>query len=108
GVYVNEARNAFIRYNREKFYNQVINVVKDQLDAQTAILLFSSNGFADADAAVAYYDKIKKAAPAEVSWLQPVKYSFIIISENNLQLLKTNKDLKNYKTLLNAQFNNRF
>ena len=106
GVYINEARNAFLRYNREKFYNQTINITKDQLDGEKALLIFTQ--FADADAAVLYYDKIKKAAPAEVSWLQASKYSFIIISENNLQLLKTNKDFSAYKTLMNSQFSNRF
>lgn len=106
GVYINEARNAFLRYNREKFYNQTINITKDQLDTDKALLLFAQ--FEDADAAVLYYDKIKKAAPAEVSWLQASKYSFIIISESNLQLLKTNKDLRTFKALMNSQFGNRF
>ncbi len=106
GVYVNEAKNAFQRYNRERFYSQPITIIKDQFSADKALLIFSS--FDDADAAVVYYDKIKKAAPAEVSWLQPSKYSFIIISDSNLQLLKSNKDYNAYKTLLNSQFNNRF
>ncbi|MEO5984651.1 MAG: hypothetical protein ABIP80_04050 [Ferruginibacter sp.] len=106
GVYINESRNAFMRYNREKFYNQPVTITKDQLDGEKSLLVFTP--FADGEAALQYYDKIKKAAPSEVSWLQPSKYSFFIISENNLQLLKTNKDLKGYKTLLNTQYNNRF
>lgn len=105
-VYVNESRNAFMRYNRERYYNQPITISKDQLDGEKAILVFTP--FEDADAAILYYDKIKKAAPSEVSWLQPAKYSFLIITDSNLQLLKTNKDIKAYKTLLNTQFNNRF
>lgn len=105
-VYVNEARNAFLRYNRERFYNQPITITKDQLDAERAVLVFTP--FEDADAAILYYEKIKKAAPSEVSWLQPAKYSFLIITDSNLQLLKANKDIKAYKTLLNTQFNNRF
>jgi outer membrane protein assembly factor BamD (BamD/ComL family) len=106
GVYIGEARNAFLRYNREKFYNQPITIAKDALNADKALLVFSV--FEDADAALLYYDKIKKAAPSEISWLQPAKYSFLIITEKNLQLLKTNKDINTYKTLLNTQFGNKF
>jgi len=106
GVYVNESRNAFLRYNRERYSNQPITINKDQLDAEKSLLVFTP--FADADAAILYFDKIKKAAPAEVSWLQPSKYSFLIITDSNLQLLKNNKDMNAYKKLLNTQFNNRF
>ena len=62
----------------------------------------------NAEEAVLYYDKIKKAAPAEISWLQPSKYSFLVISEENLQLLKTNKDIEVYKVLLNNQYPGKF
>jgi hypothetical protein len=106
GVYVNEARNAFVRYNREKYYNQPISLTKDALDPERALLVFSI--FEDADAAMAYYDKIKRAAPAEIGWLQPTKYSFLIITESNLQLLKSNKDVNAYKALLNTQYNGKF
>ena len=64
--------------------------------------------FADAASALLYYDKIKRNAAAEISWLPANKYSFLIITEENLQLLKTNKNLAGYKALLNTQFPNRF
>jgi len=105
-VYVNEARNALIRYNRENYYGQPININKDVLDADNNLLVITT--FPDAAAALLYYNKIKKDAPAEISWLPASKYSFIIITEENLQLLKTNKNLQGYKTLLNTQFPNRF
>ncbi len=106
GVYVNEAKNAFTRYNREKYYNKTIAINKDILDAQRSLLIFES--FTDANEAVLYYDKIKKAAPIEVSWLQPNKYSFLIISAANLQVLKTGKDINAYKILLNNQYPGKF
>lgn len=105
-VYTNEARNAFIRYNKGSYLTQNITVTKDTLDAQRALLLF--NIFDDAESALKYFDKVKKAAPSEVSWLPANKYSFFIISDNNLQLLKTNKDLDGYRQLLNSVFGNRF
>jgi tetratricopeptide (TPR) repeat protein len=106
GVYINEAKNAFVRYNKESMATINVVIAKDTLDATKNLLVFAS--FENADAALKYFDRIKKAAPIEVSWLQASKYSFIIISENNLQLLKTNKDLKSYKELINLNFGNRF
>lgn len=106
GVYVNEAKNAFARYNREKFYNKPININKDVLDGERAMLVFEP--FPSPEEAMLYFDKIKKAAPSEVSWLQANKYSFIVISANNLQLLKTNKDMNSYKTLLNNLYPGKF
>lgn len=105
-VYVTEARNAFNRYNRENYYGQTININKDALDADRNLLVISS--FPDAATALLYYDKIKRSAAAEVSWLPANKYSFLIITEENLQKLKTNKDIPGYKALLNTQFPNRF
>ncbi len=105
-VYTTEARNAFIRYNKENFYGQTININKEVLDAENNLLVITS--FADAATAMAYYNKIKKDAASEISWLPANKYSFLIITDANLQLLKTNKNLPGYKALLNTQFPNRF
>jgi tetratricopeptide (TPR) repeat protein len=105
-VYITEARNAFIRYNRENYYGQPININKEPLDADNNLLVITS--FPNAAAAMVYYNKIKKDAPSEISWLPAAKYSFLIITDENLQLLKTNKNLTGYKALLNTQFPNRF
>ena len=106
GVYITETKNAFTRFNKESSLTQNLVINRDVLDAERTLLLFSV--FEDAETAIKYFDKIKKAAPAEISWLPANKYSFIIISENNLQLLKSNKDLDGYKKLLNASFGNKF
>lgn len=106
GVYINEAKNAFTRYNRENYYGQTININKDAVDADNNLLVITS--FPNAAAAMVYYNKIKKDAASEISWLPANKYSFLIITEDNLQLLKVNKNLTGYKALLNTQFPNRF
>jgi tetratricopeptide (TPR) repeat protein len=105
-VYVNEAKNALARFNKESMSTIEVVIKKDTISADKSLLLFSS--FENAAAALKYFDKIKKVAPSELSWLQAAKYSFIIISENNLQLLKTNKELATYKQLLIANFGNKF
>ncbi len=106
GTYVNESKNAFTRYVAENFRNQKILVTKTAVDKDIALLVFAS--FANADAAVQFLNKVKKAAPDEVSWLPAAKYSFLIISDENLQLLQTNKNLKGYKDLLNKQLPGKF
>ena len=105
-VYVNETKNAFNRYNNENYNGQGINIAKDVMDADRSLLVISS--FTDAAAALQYYDKIKKAAGTEVSWLPASKYSFVIITNENLQLLKSNKNITDYKKLLNTQYPNMF
>ena len=105
-VYVNEAKNAFVRFNKESMATINVIIQRDTIDATRSLLLFQS--FENATEALKYFDKIKKAASSEVSWLQPAKYSFIIISADNLLLLKTNKDIQTYKQLLNTNFGNKF
>ena len=106
GVYINEAKNAFTRYNKENYYGQKIDVVKDVIDGERSVLIISS--FTDGATALQYYDKIKKAAAREVSWLPANKYSFFIITAENLQVLKLNKDITGYKALLNKQYPGKF
>ena len=55
-----------------------------------------------------YRDRIKKDAASEISWLPADKYSFIIMSNTNLQLLKENKKLKDYLNLLNEKYPGKF
>ena len=80
------------------------NIVKNH--RQRALIVFSS--LENADEAMVYLEKLKKAAPTQVSWLQASKYSFYPINNDNLQLLKSNKELDNYKKLLNNQYPGKF
>ena len=105
-VYVTEAKNAIDRYNKENYYGQPITITKDMMDADRQLLVITS--FADAATSLGYYDKIKKDAKDEISWLPANKYYFLIITEQNLQLLKANKNISGYKNLLNTQYPNRF
>jgi tetratricopeptide (TPR) repeat protein len=105
-VYISEARNAFNRYNREKFSGQPIDIAKNAFDKDRNFLIFSK--FPDANAAIVYADRLKKNAPSEVSWLPANKYSFVIISDANLQVLKANKDLAGYIKLLNTKYPGKF
>jgi hypothetical protein len=105
-VYGSEARNAFNRYNHEKFAGQTIAIAKNAFDKDRTFLVFTE--FKDADAAVKYAAKIKKDAGSEISWLPASKYSFFIISEANLEVLQTNKDLPGYLKLLHSKYPDNF
>ncbi|HEY9341406.1 MAG TPA: tetratricopeptide repeat protein [Hanamia sp.] len=105
-VYSSEARSAFVRYNREKFNSLNLQIVKDTLDKDRTLLIFSE--FLNADAAIAYRERIKKDAASEISWLPADKYSFYIISNTNLELLKENKKLQDYIDLLNEKYPGKF
>lgn len=106
-VFSNETKNAFFRYNRETYYNKTYNTDLFQLDTDNRMLLMSF--FNDAQDAVNYVEKTKpKTATEIIPWLKGGKYSFTIISEANLQLLKTSKDIDAYKTFLEQYLPGKF
>jgi len=105
-TFVNEAKNAMDRYNAEKFRAQGIIVTKQVFDNGQSLLIFSI--FTNDKAAMQYLYNLKKAAPDEISWLPANKYSFFIISNDNLQRLTIKRDIATYKKLLNGIYQNRF
>lgn len=105
-VYVSEARNALIRYTKTKFYNRNIEIKKDALDADRSLLVFE--GFINADDAIQFVSKIRHDIRGEISWLPSDKYTFYIISNDNLELLKENKNLESYLDLLRKSFPGKF
>jgi tetratricopeptide (TPR) repeat protein len=106
-VFVNEAKNAFFRYNRETFYNKQMSVEIVDIDADNRLLVISP--FTNSQDAVSYVDQTKpKTASEIIPWLKGGKYSFSIISDKNLALLKANKDVENYKLFLNQHLPGKF
>ncbi len=106
-VYANEAKNAFNRFNRENFYNQKIDITSVKLDDRYNLVLMGP--FSDAIGAVDYVDKARPVTNGRIlPWLTPNKYSYSIISEENLDLLKDNKDVEGYKALLKKVMPDKF
>ena len=104
-VYEREAKNAYLRYNQSGTYKNIA-IGNDTLQPGISILIFKK--FNNADEAFKYFEKARNAAPSLISWINPAKYSFIIISNRNLQLLQKNKDLLNYRKILNDNFPGKF
>lgn len=105
-VYVTETRNAFNRYNKTKFYNKPINISNEVLNDSVKLVVM--NSFTNAAEALDYMDKARKAAPNEIPWLPAAKYSFMIITAPNMELLKETKDVDAYKKWLTESFPGRF
>lgn len=106
-VFCNEAKNAFLRYNREIFYNKQFAAELTEYDAENKLLLLSP--FKNAQEALDYIAKVKPVTPTEIiPWLKGGKYEFTIISENNLTVVNTNKKLTDYKTFINNKFPGKF
>lgn len=98
-VFGNEAKNAFNRYNKERYYNLPLTNQLLPLDADNKLLLIGN--FSNILQATEYIQKAIPLAPKEIiPWLKADKYSFTIISLQNLEVLKNKPDLGNYKNFL--------
>jgi len=106
-VFGNETKNAFARYNSEKYYNKRFDLATIPLDADNKLVLIKP--FDDAQQAIDYINQVKpKAASEIVPWLKADKYTFSIITEQNLEVLKSNPDLTAYKLFLDQNLPGKF
>jgi len=106
-VFSNEAKNAFFRYNRETYYNKTFTLTLYQLDDDNRLLLTSS--FKNVQEAIDYIEKAKpKTATEIIPWLKGGKYSYSVISEANLELLKTEKNMGDYTQFLEQHLPGKF
>jgi hypothetical protein len=106
-VYVTETRNAFNRYNREKYYNKTFEINNIPLDENVKLVVVKQ--FDNAEAAIDYVEKARKLAGYDIiPWLPADKYSIYMISQGNLDLLMTSKELSWYKESLKNAFPGKF
>ena len=102
-VYVSESRNAFNRYNLEKYYNIKIDITNQPLNDSVKLVVMS--GFDNAGVAREYMEKTQAIAATQiVPWLPAGKYSFILISTQNIEVLKTKQDLNEYRKFQERYF----
>jgi hypothetical protein len=106
-VFRNEAKNAFGIYNREKYYNKTFDYSTADIDAENKLLLVG--GFNNAQEAIDYVLEAKPVATTRIMpWLKPEKYSFSIISSRNLEILKTNLKLDEYRKFAEQNWKGKF
>lgn len=98
-VFMNEAKNAFFRYNRETFYNKTYAAELVAIDDDNKLLLISP--FKDEKEALEYITRTEpKTATEIIPWLKGGKYNFSVISAANLEILKAEKNIDKYKAFL--------
>jgi outer membrane protein assembly factor BamD (BamD/ComL family) len=98
-VFVNEARNAFNRYNKEKFYNVPLEVTGVPVNDDIKLLVVGM--FTNAQGAVDYVQRTGPVTAAQiVPWLKADKFSFSIITKENLDVVTGLKDFTAYKKFL--------
>jgi hypothetical protein len=106
-VYVNEARMALGRYNKEKFYQIPLELTP--LPLTDDIKMVQVGMFPDVVAALDYVDKARSVAAVEIfPWLPAGKYLFLPISQDNMEYLKTTKNVDEYKQFLHQQLPGKF
>ncbi|MFN8291835.1 MAG: hypothetical protein U0U70_16375, partial [Chitinophagaceae bacterium] len=106
-VFVNEAKNAFARYNKDTYYNKTYSVDLFQLDNDNRMVMIAP--FANAQDAIKYMDAAKPKTPSEIlPWLKGGKYSFLIMTDSNFDVLKSTKDVEAYRSFLNLYWPGKF
>lgn len=106
-IFINEAKNAFARYNRDTYYNKQMQAELIEIDTDNRMLLISP--FKNAAEALIYVDQTKpKTANEIIPWLKGGKYNYSIITDKNLEILKNSKDLDKYKQFLDKNIPGKF
>jgi hypothetical protein len=106
-VWVSEAKNAFHRYNRERFYNKTFEISIADISGEYRAILIGN--FDNAQAAADYVQAARPKAPLEIiPWLKGDKYTFSVITSTNLEVLKTQKDVTAYNQFLETHLPGKF
>lgn len=107
GMFVGEARNAFNRFNQERFYNRRLPINTVTIVPEVQLLLVGP--FPSASDAVSYTDLVKPQAASRIlPWLSADKYGFQIISPANLRILQNKKDIAAYRAFMQKALPDKF
>lgn len=105
-VYRNEARIAFQRYNNASRGGQ--DIFLKLYEPKDEMNWLEIGPFATLGSSMGYYDEIAPNMSKITPWLASSKYQLLIISENNLEMLKTRKDLSEYLLFIRQYVKGKF
>ena len=106
-VFVSEARNAWNRFNQERYYNQKLPISVIRVNESEQLLIMGP--FPNAAEASTYTDKNRPLATSRVTpWLEASKFSFAIISRYNLDLLLKKGETGTYWQMLRNLFPDKY
>lgn len=107
-IFISEAKNAFNRFNKERYYGQNIPISTIAINDTLHFLLIGAP-FANSAEAVTYIDKTNPLTSARIiPWLTATKYNYSFISPANLILLRKKKNSSAYMDFLHALFPDKF
>jgi tetratricopeptide (TPR) repeat protein len=102
-VYVTETRNAFNRFNQQNLAGKPIDITNQPLNDSVKLVVLA--GFENGAVALGYMQTVQEVAAKQiVPWLPAGKYSFLVISVDNLEVLKNNHDLEGYRRFQERYF----
>jgi outer membrane protein assembly factor BamD (BamD/ComL family) len=105
-VYINEAKRALTRYNAERYAGSQLTLRNDKIGDSPYILI---SVFANAVEALGYVEKTAPIASKEIfPWLPAEKYSFVIISPDNLKKVLEEKVTGPYLQFIRGQIPGKF
>lgn len=107
-IFISESKNAFNRFNQERFYGQKIPIAILPINDSIQFLLIGMP-FTNASNAISYMDLVKSLTSSRIiPWLTADKYNYSIISLSNLAILQKRKNYTKYSEFLHQLFPDKF
>ncbi|MBX9781928.1 MAG: hypothetical protein K2X48_01410 [Chitinophagaceae bacterium] len=106
-VYISESKIAFQRYNNSAHNNESlqINIHEGKPEELSWIDL---GPYPNITSILGYFNELKANARQVVPWLPADKYQFIVISQSNLEILKTRQNLEEYRLFIRQYVKDKF
>lgn len=97
-AYVNEVNYALSNAPQTQYAGGSVTTERIKLTPQLSLIVLRSPAFNEATAAIQYITYLQPLAAKQIlSWLDVRKYRFLIISEENLNLLKQTPEIERYE-----------
>ena len=105
-VFLTETKKSFVKYNYDNYTGKppVVQLAKLNKD-YTLVLLGPLSSAANG---LNYVDKTKPQTTKILPWLPSFKYTYTLIGVSNLDILRVNDNLADYKKFLKGIFPNKF
>jgi outer membrane protein assembly factor BamD (BamD/ComL family) len=106
-IYISESKIAIQRYNNSNHTTETIqiNIYEGTGDELSWLDL---GPYSSVTPALGYFDELKANARQIVPWLPADKYNFIVISQSNLEIFKTRKNMSEYKLFIGQYIKDKF
>lgn len=105
-IYISESKIALQRYNNATHSGENIQI--QVYETNEDFNWMEVGPWPVMASALSYHDELKNNARQIVPWLPAEKYSFIIISEHNLEILKSRKNMEEYKLFIRQYIKDKF